>query len=229
MTPRFGTKSDSTRRRSQSENVMRADEHRQGRLQHPVAVPEPHVAGREGARRHLDDEDGDRDDEARERRRRSDDRGEHAGRRRRRIGEVLREIAIARPTRARRCRRPRRGRPRSGAATQRLPRRYSRTLNLTSQLIGMRFYSAARDDASTRPSDGVDALDLDVQVAQPIEDAVEVRLVDDLDESIVRSGRSSTQRAPRSCASLSPSPAAHDDLVRRRQALRLPGRRTSPA
>ena len=53
-----------------------ADQHGQQDVQHAVAVPEPEVAGREGARRHLHDEDADRDDEARERGRRADDRRE---------------------------------------------------------------------------------------------------------------------------------------------------------
>ena len=42
---------------------QRADENREHGFQQAVAVEEAHVAGRERARRHLDDEDADRDDE----------------------------------------------------------------------------------------------------------------------------------------------------------------------
>ena len=52
----------------------RPDQHRKQDVQHAVPVPEPHVAGREGVRRHLDDEDADGDDEAGQRRGRPDDR-----------------------------------------------------------------------------------------------------------------------------------------------------------
>ena len=41
----------------------RPHEHRERRLEHAVAVPEPHVARRERPCRHLDDEDGHGDDE----------------------------------------------------------------------------------------------------------------------------------------------------------------------
>ena len=72
VTPRSGMKS-SSRRRSANANDN-ADEHRQRHLEHAVAVPEPHVAGRERPSGHLDHEDGDRDDESRERRHGADDR-----------------------------------------------------------------------------------------------------------------------------------------------------------
>ena len=54
----------------------RPDQHGEQDVQHAVAVPEPEVAGGEGARGHLHDEDADRDDETRERGCRADDRCE---------------------------------------------------------------------------------------------------------------------------------------------------------
>ena len=74
----------------------RADQHREQDVQHAVAVPEPEVAGREAAGRHLHDEDADRDDEARERRCRADDRREQVGGRRRRVLEVLGDADLRR-------------------------------------------------------------------------------------------------------------------------------------
>ena len=86
----------------------------------------------------------------------------------------------------------------------------------------MRFYSAARDDASTRPSDGVDSLDLDVQVAQPLEDAMEVRLVDDLYEKHRAVGTDLDAARAKVLLEPLPDPPAHDDLVRRRHAFVSP-------
>ena len=62
-----------------------ADENRERRLQHAVAVPEAHDAGRERPGRHLHDENGHGDDEAGERSRRADDRGQDRARGRRRV------------------------------------------------------------------------------------------------------------------------------------------------
>ena len=57
------------------------DQLREQELEHPVPVPQPHVARRERPRRHLDAEDGHGDDEARQRGSRADGRGEHRRRR----------------------------------------------------------------------------------------------------------------------------------------------------
>ena len=65
----------------------RPDQHRQQDLQDLVPVPEAHVAGREAARRHLDDEDADGDHEAGQGSRRPHDRGQQRGRGRRRVLE----------------------------------------------------------------------------------------------------------------------------------------------
>ena len=77
VTPTFGTKSASTCRRSVYENVNVPNKHRQRRLEHPVAVPEPHVAGGERPRRHLHDEHRDGDHEPDEAHARCHDRREH--------------------------------------------------------------------------------------------------------------------------------------------------------
>ena len=76
--PTFGTLSSSTCRMSVYENVnvpIRTAEHG---LERPVAVEDPHVAGRERPRRHLDDEDADGDDEAHEAHARSHDCGQYS-------------------------------------------------------------------------------------------------------------------------------------------------------
>ena len=62
---------------------QRPDQDGEHRLQHPVPVPEAHVAGRERARRHLHDEDRHGHDESDQGGGRADDRREHGARRRR--------------------------------------------------------------------------------------------------------------------------------------------------
>ena len=73
----------------------RPDQHRQQDLQDLVPVPEAHVAGREAARRHLDDEDADGDHEAGQGSRRPHDRGQQRGRGRRRVLERRRDRDLA--------------------------------------------------------------------------------------------------------------------------------------
>ena len=103
VTPRFGTVSGfSTRRSSEYEKMNVADQHREHRLQDPVAVPEPHVARRERPGRHLHDEHADRDHEAGEPDRRADHRREHGERRARRVRHACRQVAVRAPPRWRR-------------------------------------------------------------------------------------------------------------------------------
>ena len=61
-----------------------ADQDGENGLERPVAIEDPHVAGREGPRRHLHDEDAHRHDEADQADARGDDRSKHrlGGRRR---------------------------------------------------------------------------------------------------------------------------------------------------
>ncbi len=68
-----------------------AEQHRQDELEDEVAVPDAHVARREGLRGHLDDEHGHRHDEAGQRDHRADDRREDRLGRSRRVFEPRRK------------------------------------------------------------------------------------------------------------------------------------------